>query len=204
MRVDGRVLNNPLHHVVLGRARLTLDDTAQRRQPWRAIAFHKPRGIVTTRRDPEGRRTIYDVLGDAASGLVAVGRLDLASSGLLLLTNDTQLANWMTDPVNAVPRVYLVTVRGEVTPDAAAALGQVTIRKASRRETHLIVKLQQGRNREIRKMFAAIGREVTRLKRVSVGGLEIGGLEPGTWRDVTAADIRAAFPTASSLPSIRG
>jgi 23S rRNA pseudouridine2605 synthase len=183
--------------------RIAIDEQAAPRAAWRAILLHKPRGVVTTRRDPEGRQTIYDVVGDAGKGLVAVGRLDLATSGLLLLTSDTRLADWITDPTNAVPRVYLVTVRGDVTAEAAAQFGGVTIRKRSKRETHLVVELRQGRNREIRRMFESIGREVTRLKRVRVGGLELGDLEPGAWRDVTRAEIRAAFPTASCLPSIR-
>jgi 23S rRNA pseudouridine2605 synthase len=141
------------------------------------------------------------VLGDAGRGLVAVGRLDLASTGLLLLTSDTRLANWITDPENAVPRTYVVTVRGEVTPDAARDLpaAQAVVRKASRRESHLIVELRQGRNREIRRLFAAIGHEVTRLHRVSVGGLELNDLQPGRWRELTRAELRAAFPRYPKL-----
>lgn len=181
------------------RARITVDGVVSRRAAWRTILFHKPRGVVTTRRDPEGRRTIYDVLGADGEGLVAIGRLDLASTGLLLLTTDTQLANWIADPANAVPRVYVVTVRGEVTPEIAATLpaSHVVVRKASKRETHLTVELTQGRNREIRRMFDAIGREVTRLKRVRVGGLEIGDLEPGAWREISRDEVRRAFPNCN-------
>jgi 23S rRNA pseudouridine2605 synthase len=162
------------------------------------MLFHKPRGVVTTRRDPEGRPTIYDVIGDAACGLVPVGRLDMASSGLLILTSDTQLANWIADPANAVPRVYAVTIRGAVTPDVAAGLpaARVVVRKASHRESHLIVELRQGRNREVRRMFEAVDREVTRLKRVSFGGLELSDLEPAGWRELSKDDVRAAFDGA--------
>jgi 16S rRNA U516 pseudouridylate synthase RsuA-like enzyme len=144
VRVDGRIVTDPFHPVVPERARIAIDETVQRRPAWRTLMFHKPRGVVTTRRDPEGRRTIYDVLSDTGVGLVAAGRLDLATSGLLLMTNDTQLANWITDPANAIPRVYLVTIRGEMTTE----LPGVTSRKRSQRETHLIVELRQGRNRE--------------------------------------------------------
>jgi len=181
VRVDGRLVADPAQLVVPERVRITIDGEPQTRAAWRTILFHKPRGIVTTRRDPEGRRTVYDVLGDAAHGLNAVGRLDLATSGLLLLTSDTQLANWVTDPANAVPRVYVVTARGEVTPDEAQRLpaARAEVRKASTRESHLIV-----------------GHEVTRLKRVQFGGLEIGDLEPGAWREVTRGEIRRAFPRA--------
>jgi 23S rRNA pseudouridine2605 synthase len=198
VRVDGRLVVDPAHPVVPERARITVDGEPKTRAVWRTILFHKPRGVVTTRRDPQGRKTVYDVLGDAAQGVNAVGRLDLATSGLLLLTSDAQLANWVTDPVNAVRRVYVVTVRGEVTPDEARRLpaAQAEVRKASKRESHLVVALRSGQNREVRRKFASIGHEVTRLKRVQFGGLEIGDLEPGSWRDVTRDEVRRAFPRA--------
>jgi 23S rRNA pseudouridine2605 synthase len=145
---------------------------------------------------------VFDVLGDAGRGLIAVGRLDRASTGLLLLTNDTQLANRLTDPANAVVRRYVVTVRGRVDADVARRLERgiavrasnggteqlaalrVTIRKASNRETHIIVDLDEGKNREIRRLFAAAGHEVTRLHRVAFGEFELGSLPPGRWREV--------------------
>ena len=198
VRVDGRVVADPAHLVVPERVRIAIDGQPQSRAAWRSIVFHKPRGVVTTRRDPEGRETIYDVLGDVGRSVNAVGRLDLATSGLLLLTSDTALANWLIDPVNGVARVYVVTVRGEVTPEDAERLpaARIALRKASTRESHLIVELRSGKNREVRRMFEAIGREVTRLKRVQFGGLEIGDLEPGSWRELTRDEIRRAFPKA--------
>jgi len=170
----------------------------------RVVLFHKPRGTVTTRRDPEGRRTVFDVLGDAARGLVAVGRLDLASTGLLIFTNDTQLANRLTDPAQRIPRRYVVTVRGRVTPETARQIeagmtlpsatrgarserlsaSRVEILKASNRETHLIVELVEGKNRELRRLFAAVGHEPTRIHRISFGEYELGDLQPGQWLDV--------------------
>jgi pseudouridine synthase len=194
--VDGRVVTNPATSVVPERARITVDGTRRTRAPWRTILFHKPRGVVTTRQDPQGRPTIYDVIGPSARGLIAVGRLDLATSGLLLLTTDTRLAHRITDPGNAVPRMYLVTVRGRVTGDEAALLdaASVIVRKASNRETHLTVELHRGRNREVRKLFEAIGHQVTMLKRVRFGGLELGRLGPGEWRELTRTEVEAAFP----------
>jgi 23S rRNA pseudouridine2605 synthase len=189
VRVDGRIVTEPLTAVVPERVRISVDETPQARARWRTLVFHKPRGVVTTRRDPGGRRTIYDVLGDAGQGLIAAGRLDVATSGLLVMTNDTRLANWITDPKNAIPRVYLVTVRGDVT----ATLPGVTIRKRSTRETHLVVELLQGRNREVRNMFAEIGHEVTRLKRVQFGRLDLGELQPGQWRELTRAEVRRSL-----------
>jgi 23S rRNA pseudouridine2605 synthase len=207
VRVDGRGVTNPAARVVPEAVRLTIDGTAIRRSSWRAIAFHKPRGTITTRHDPQGRRTIFDVLGEAGAGLVAVGRLDAASSGLLLLTNDTQLANRLTDPNGRVTRRYVITVRGRVSEDAARAIerglevpaadgrrerlhaSSVAIRKASNRETHLIVELTEGRNREVRRLFEAVGHQVTRLHRVAFGPIELGDLPPGRWREVGKSDV---------------
>jgi 23S rRNA pseudouridine2605 synthase len=204
--VDGRIERNPLKPVVPERAKITVDGEPAARTAWRTIALHKPRGVVTTRRDPQGRRTIFDVLGEAGRGLIAVGRLDLATSGLLILTSDTQLANRLTDPATGIPRVYIATVRGEVTAESVVRLtagvtsrgerlraSAATLRKASRRESHLTIELREGKNREVRRLLEAIGHEVVRLKRVAFGGLEIDGLEPGEWRELTRADARRFF-----------
>jgi 23S rRNA pseudouridine2605 synthase len=197
VRVAGRIIDDPAHLVIPERARIALDDAPQVRAAWRTILFHKPRGVVTTRRDPEGRDTVFDVLGDGSTGLNAIGRLDRATSGLLLLTTDSHFANWITDPENGVPRVYVVTVRGRVTDADLASLGaDAALRKASGRESHLIVQLRTGKNREVRRLFEGIGREVTRLKRVRFGGLELGSLEPGQWREISPAELRVAFPGA--------
>jgi 23S rRNA pseudouridine2605 synthase len=197
VRVDGRLAADPATPVVPERARIELDGRRVRKTRWRTLLLHKPRGVVTTRVDPQGRRTIYDVLGDAGAGLVAVGRLDFATSGLLLLTSDTQLANWLTDPATAIPRLYAVSVRGRVTDDAIAGLtGRTTVRRRSGRESHLLVELREGKNRQVRRMFADIGHDVTSLKRVRFGGLELGGLPPGAHREILHAEMRKAFPGA--------
>lgn len=201
--VDGRVCRNPSILVVPERVVIELDGRRRDRPSRRTIAFHKPRGVMTTRRDPEGRPTVFDLLGDEADGLVAVGRLDLATSGLLLLTSDTQLANWLTDPRHAIPRVYVLTVRGRITDADVAAISigvtdrgdrlkpaRVVLQKASGRESHLLVELTEGKNREIRRLFAAIDREVTRLKRVQFGDVELGALPPGEWRPIDDAGLR--------------
>ena len=200
VRVDGRVARDPARLVVPERVRIAVDGEPKASAAWRTILLHKPRGIVTTRHDPDGRRTVFDVVGDAGAGLNAVGRLDLATSGLLLLTTDSQLANWITDPANGVTRVYIVTVRGEVSPETLRRLGpEVALRKTSGRESHLVVTLREGKNRQVRRMFHAFGHEVTRLKRVALGGLALGRLDPGEWRDLTRAEIRAAFPGSTVI-----
>jgi 23S rRNA pseudouridine2605 synthase len=189
VRVNGRVETNPLAAVHPERDRLAVAGRTAAARPWRTIAFHKPRGTVATRRDPEGRPTVFNVLGAEADGLIAVGRLDLATAGLLLLTTER-----LTTPANRVVRRYVVTARGKVTDDDRAALergigdlraSHVAIRKRSRRETHLIVELTEGKNREIRRLFDAIGKPVTRLLRVAYGPIELGALQPGRWREVT-------------------
>jgi 23S rRNA pseudouridine2605 synthase len=200
--VDGRAVRDPLRPVVPERVAIAIDGEAREQAAARTVLLHKPRGVVTTRRDPEGRATAYDLVRAAGPHLQAVGRLDLASSGLLLFTTDTRLAAALTDPAHAVPRVYVVTVRGAVDDEAVARLARglpldggivaprrVTVRKRSGRETHLVVELVEGRNREIRRLFAAVGHEVTRLWRVAFGGIELGTLPPGRWRDLTAAEV---------------
>jgi 23S rRNA pseudouridine2605 synthase len=185
-------------------AAIEVDGRRARRGRRRTLMLHKPRGVITTRKDPEGRPTVFDLLGDEAEGLVAAGRLDRATTGLLILTTDTQLANDLTDPANAIVRRYIVTVRGALGDRRAKRMIEgigglrahaVDVRKRSRRETHLIVELVEGKNREIRRLCEACGHEVTRLKRVAFGGLELGDLPPGQWRELTAAEIsRASRP----------
>ena len=206
VRIDGRRAADPRALVIPERVQISIDGRSVDRAAWRLVLLHKPRGVVTTKRDPEGRRTVYDTLRAAGDRdwldrLVPVGRLDLASTGLLLLTSDTRLADWLTDPRNAILRRYVVTIRGELHPDAQGRLhsaATLRILKRSKRETHLIVELTEGKNRGIRRMFEAIGHEVTRLKRIAFGGLELGNLQPGQWREVSQEECRTAFAGAPS------
>lgn len=210
--VDGTTVRDPGSPVIPERARIAIDGRDAEQPEPITIALHKPRGVVTTRRDPTARPTVYDAIADLDAHVVPVGRLDFATSGLLLLTNDTRLADWLTDPANAVPRIYLVTVRGRMTADGAEALERglehdgerlhaqaVTVRKASSRESHLVMTLVEGKNREIRRLLSAVRHEVTRLRRVQIGGLEIGDLQPGAWRSLSPHDLARAFPGAPIL-----
>lgn len=210
VRVDGQTAHDPRALVVPERIRVEIDGREHPRPARLVLALHKPRGVVTTRRDPEGRRTVYDLLGDVPVWVVPVGRLDFATSGLLLLTNDTRLADWLTDPANLIPRVYLVTVRGRVSDDECARLTSgldsggdrlhartAVVRKASTRESHLVVELVEGRNREVRRLMAAIGHEVTRLRRVQFGGITLDQLAPAAWRIISDDELARAFPHAA-------
>jgi len=201
VRIDGKVISDPSALVAPEKVRVEIDGRKRERPRRRVLLFHKPRGVVTSKRDPEGRRTVFDVLGKAGDGLIAVGRLDMASTGLLVFTNDTAFANRLTDPANRVLRRYVVTVRGKITPDRAAeiragvvvqareggrerlSVSALDVRKVSSRETHLIVTLVEGKNREIRRLFDAFGHEVTRLHRVSFGEFELGTLQPGEYSE---------------------
>jgi 23S rRNA pseudouridine2605 synthase len=206
--VSGRVVKDASYLVNPERTAIAIDGRAVARAARLTILLHKPRGVVTTRSDPEGRPTVYDFIADAGQHLVPVGRLDMASTGLLLFTNDTRLAHWLTDPASAIVRVYLVTVRGSVDDETAAEIERgllidgerlsakrVSIRKRSQRETHLVVELIEGKNREIRKLMQASGHEVTRLARVSFGALELGTLAPGTWRVIDEREIARLWPS---------
>ena len=204
--VNGRIMSDPLEPVVPERIAITLDGRAVARAEPVTIVLHKPRGVVTTRRDPQRRKTVYDLLTDLDAHVIPVGRLDYATSGVLILTNDTRLADWLTDPTNEVPRVYLVTVRGRVTDEDVHALQNgvrasgellsarsITVRKSSGRESLLIVELVEGKNREVRRLMSAIDREVTRLRRVQFGGITLDGLAPGQWRRVDRDELERAF-----------
>jgi len=198
VRVAGQIVRDASKPVTPVRGRIVVDGRAAAVRQWRTIAFHKPRGVVTTRRDPEGRQTVFDVLGDESQSLVAVGRLDKASTGLLLLTSDTQLANYLTDPDNAIVRRYVVTVRGALDEADARKMisginelraSSVVVRKRSTRETHLLVELVEGKNREIRRMLEALGHPVTKLLRVAFGAVELGRLQPGEWRELSWQEV---------------
>jgi 23S rRNA pseudouridine2605 synthase len=209
VQVDGRTVTDPGTWVVPERVKLTICGRPARRPVPVAMAFHKPRGVVTTRFDPRGRPTVYGLLPADAPWMVPVGRLDLATSGLLLFTNSTRLAHWLTDPENGVLRVYAVTVRGELDETALAKVKmgvfdqgellkptRLTVRKRSGRETHLFVWLTEGKNREIRRLFALCGFAVTRLLRTGFGGILLGELKPGEWRPITRDELALAFPGA--------
>ncbi|HUP39481.1 MAG TPA: pseudouridine synthase [Vicinamibacterales bacterium] len=209
VEVNGRIVTDPATQVAAGLTRIHVAGVEAEPAMWLCIALNKPRKVVTTRSDPDGRPTVYDLISDVDARVVPVGRLDLASTGLLLMTNDTELADWLTDPATAIVRRYVVTVRGELSDERAASLVKgivdagerlkatsIDILKRSKRETHLIVELAEGKNREIRRLLKAAGHETTRLKRIAFGGIELGELAPGKWRNVPVEEIRKSFPRA--------
>ncbi len=202
LEVNGRTVRDTQFMVSPEKDSFTVDGKPMRNDGWQAIMLNKPKAVVTTKSDEKGRRTVFDLLPSELRTLHPVGRLDMATTGLLILTNDTRLSSYLTDPANAVLRTYVVTVAGEVTAQelAKAAAGitdggellkpaGITLRKASGRESHLTVKLTEGKNREIRRLFEALGHEVTQLKRVAFGPLELGALELGQFRRLTREEF---------------
>lgn len=168
------------------------------------IMLHKPRGVVTTTSDNLGRKCVLDILDDAPSGLYPVGRLDMQSEGLILLTNDGDFANRIIHPSGELPKTYRVTVRGNVDELKLIQLatgveidGRMTLpasvhalEKQTERSV-LQMTIFEGRNRQIRKMCEAVGLEVARLKRVSIGPLKLGMLQPGKWRELAPHELVA-------------
>jgi 23S rRNA pseudouridine2605 synthase len=200
--VNGRVIKDPVFLLIPETARITIDGKPVTRAAACTIMMYKPRGVVTTRSDEKGRKTVYDLLPAHLQHLHPVGRLDMASTGLLLMTTDTQLSNFLTDPDNEISRVYAVSVVGKITDKEIKRLSggiqekgqllkasKVSLRKASSKESHLIVELTEGKNREIRRMFEAIGSEVTVLKRIAFGKLKLDALVPGQYWEVTKKEI---------------
>ncbi len=201
--VDGRVVTDPLTWVDLDCQRVTRQGREAEPTASMTLALHKPRGVVTTRRDEHGRRTVYDLLPKGLPWLFPAGRLDADSEGLLILTTDARLTVRLTDPAHRVPKTYRVTVRGLPTEDVLRQLRQgvelsdgptrpcdVEIVGCKHGGAILRVVLREGRNRQIRRMGAAVGHRVRRLVRVAIGAFELGDLEVGTCRTLDAAALR--------------
>ena len=167
------------------------------------ILFYKPRGVVCTSEDTEGRRTVQDYFRDLPERLYNVGRLDLNSEGLLLMTNDGALAHRLTHPRFGVEKTYYVVCDGKVTAsdfakltngvlldDGMTAPARVDcIRTTQRGDTSFLITIHEGRNRQIRRMAEAIGHRTLRLKRERFGCLELGTLKPGEWRYLTESEL---------------
>lgn len=197
VRIDGRVVTEPLTWVDLDRQRITRDGVEAEPQAPVVLVLYKPRGVVTTRQDERGRQTVYDLLPPDLPWLFPVGRLDADSEGLLLFTNDAPLAVRLTEPGHDVPKTYHVTLRTAPTGEDLEQLRRgIELHDGPTRPTtvHLLddgvveMVLTEGRNRQIRRMWAALGNKVRRLVRVAVGAYQLGDLAPGATRRLEAAD----------------
>lgn len=168
------------------------------------IMMNKPRGYVTTVSDELDRRCVMDLLEDVEERVYPVGRLDRNSEGLLLFTNDGEFANNIMHPSRHITKTYRVTVRPDINDEQLVQLSEgveidgkktlpatVIVKEKQQGRVVLLITIKEGRNRQIRKMCEAVGLEVARLRRISVGPLRLGMLKPGTWRELTAEELRA-------------
>lgn len=205
LKVDGRVVRDPNHWVTPGRDVIQLD--GERLKPARKIywLFYKPKGVITSHGDPEGRKTVYDYLGEDGRWLFPVGRLDKNTSGLLLLTNDTEFADFVTNPHSHVLKTYLVKANGLINDEVIERLNAgVEMKRGDRAQparvrrmehrgkyTWLEVALTEGKNREVRRMIEAVGFKVLKLVRTAIGPLTLEALQVGRWRALTPAEVAA-------------
>jgi pseudouridine synthase len=200
--VNGTSTENPDQWVDLERDRVDLDGKPLEARERVYVLLYKPTGYVTTYRDPERRPTVYDLLTGIDTFLSPVGRLDADTSGLLLMTNDTGLAERVTNPNSHVPKTYLVKASRVLTdaqlqqlrdgielPDGPTRPAAVTRLRDSEKYTHFEIVLTEGRNRQVRRMVEALGAHVLKLVRVKVGAIPIGKLPIGKWRLLTQAEV---------------
>ena len=216
--VDGRTVTDPEFPIVRGRHRLALDGAPLADTARLYLMLNKPRGLVTTAQDERGRDTVYRCFdGAGLPWLAPVGRLDKASEGLLLFSNDPQWAARVTDPASGPDKTYHVQVDALPEADLLARMGegvvvdgevlrakQVRLLRQGDRHAWLEVVLDEGRNRQIRRLLAALGLDVLRLVRVAIGDLVLGELGKGAWRELSAAEVTALAPAAhASAPAAR-
>ena len=181
------------------------------------IAFHKPKGVITSANDPEGRRTVMDYIKDVSERLYPVGRLDYDTEGLLILTNDGEFANRLTHPKFHVPKTYHATVngvphgtlleklaQGVMLDDGITAPAQVDYYDiaSDQKQSIISITIHEGRNRQVRRMFDAIHYPVIRLRRVQFGPLFLQGLPRGKSRPLTPKEIEELMDTSYSTPKV--
>jgi 23S rRNA pseudouridine2605 synthase len=202
VRVNGRIVQNPDHWVDLDCDRITLDGKPLRAAVRTYLLLYKPKGYLTTYRDPEGRPTVYDLIQDAGTWLSPVGRLDLDTSGLLLLTNDTDFAERVMNPEHKVTKTYQVKTatrlsdeqieqlrRGVKLSDGPTLPAAVTRLRDSARHSFLELTITEGRNRQVRRMIEAIDSKVLKLVRTAIGPIRISDLPIGKWRALSMQEV---------------
>jgi len=193
--------------VDLGRDKVTFDGKPVQEQERVYLLLYKPTGYITTAHDPDGRPTVYDLLGDLGTWVSPVGRLDLDTSGLLILTNDNQFADHVMSPEGKVAKTYLVKTnshlseedlerlrRGVELSDGLTGPARVHRVRDNASSTFLEITISEGRNRQIRRMIEAVGSRVRKLVRIAIGPLRIGDLAMGAWRELTKEEVRALSP----------
>jgi 23S rRNA pseudouridine2605 synthase len=208
VRVNGEVAADPGRQILIGQDRIEVGSRpVVLPERFEYIALHKPAGCLVTRRDPQARPTVFERIPGLHPGTVAVGRLDLDTTGLLLLTDDGELAFRLMHPRFGIDKRYEVVVRGRPAEaaldrlrrgveleDGVTAPAQVEVQRVAAAawgvETQLTIAIHEGRKRQIRRMFRTVGHPVRALKRVVFAGLELDLPGPGQWRRLTAEEVR--------------
>jgi 23S rRNA pseudouridine2605 synthase len=214
VRVNGKVVQTPDHWIDLDRDRVLLDGKPLQSAAKRYILLYKPKGYLTTYKDPEGRPTVYDLISSAGQFVGTVGRLDLDTSGLLLLTNDSDLAEAMTNPAHELPKTYLVKSSTLLSDDQLQQLRNgvelsdgptrpavVKRVRDSEKYTFLELTITEGRNRQVRRMLEAVDSKVLKLVRTQIGPLTLQGLTIGKWRELTPREIVSLKPRKTKRTS---
>ena len=205
MKVNGRTVRDPDIWVNPETDTFLLDGQKLKPARKRYLLFYKPKGVITSHGDPAGRKTIYDFLGDDNKWVSPVGRLDKDTSGLLMLTNDTKFADFITSPESEVPKTYMVKTNALLSDEVIAQLSagvemkrgdfahpvSVMRREDRGKYTWLDIVLAEGKNREVRRMMEAVGFVVLKLVRTQIGPLTLDGLQVGKWRELTAEEMSA-------------
>jgi len=207
VQVNGKRVQTPDHWVDVERDSVTLDGRPLKAARKLYILLYKPKGYITTYKDPEGRPTVYDLLTGVESFVGTVGRLDQDTSGLLLLSNDTEFAERVTNPDHKVAKTYLVKAssrlsdedlqrlrKGVELSDGITRPAEVRRVRDSDKYSFVEITITEGRNRQVRRMIEAVGSKVLKLVRTSIGPIGIGTLEIGKWRELTAQELRALVP----------
>ncbi len=208
--VNGRKVQTPDAWADPDRDRVTLDGKPLRAAQKIYLLLYKPKGYLSTHKDPEGRPTVYDLLKAVPEKVFSAGRLDQDTSGLLLITNDTAFGDYVTDPESHVPKTYLVKASALLSEDQLQRLregvelsdgptrpAEVKRIRDSARFTFFEITITEGRNRQVRRMVEALGAKALKLVRVKIGAIGIGDLEIGKYRALTPAEIRSLQPRSS-------
>jgi len=203
VKVNGRVIRDPDHWTDPRIDSVHVNGKRIRQARRVYLLFYKPKGVITSHGDPGGRKTVYDCLGPEVPWVSPVGRLDKDTSGLLLLTNDTDFANHVTDPASGVRKTYLVKANMLVSDTLVEKLSKglelkrgdwaqpESVRRVEDRGKYswLEIVLTEGKNREVRRLLEAVGLKVLKLVRTRIGPCTLEGLQVGKWRNLTGAEI---------------
>jgi 23S rRNA pseudouridine2605 synthase len=211
VKVNGRRVTSPGMSVTPGEDRVEVDGEVVSLEPFRWILLNKPPGTVTTASDPGGRPTVYSLLPEGARSLNYVGRLDMETEGLLILTNDGDALHGLLHPSSEIPREYRARVKGVPPPARLRSMeGGIQLEDGPARpesvrllrtfpgdEAEISLVLREGRKREVRRIFEAIGHPVITLRRVAFGPQRLGDLPRGKWRELRPEEVRALREAAS-------